>query len=325
MNRAPEGLRNILVTGGAGYIGSHVCKELSKGGFNPIVFDRLEEGHREFVKWGPLEEGDLKDGARLRELMKNHKIDAVMHFASSIVVGESVVDPRKYYENNVVGSLSLLSAMRDSGITNFVFSSTAAVYGMPVRLPIDEDHPKEPINPYGVTKLLIENALRDYSRAYGMKAVALRYFNASGADPEGELWEAHDPETHLIPNAVRAALDPGYVLKLFGNDYSTPDGTCIRDYIHVKDLARAHVEALKLLPNLDSFQAINLGIGKGFSVLEVIRAVEQRFGKKVKVEISSRREGDPPVLLADSSRAKALLGWTPEYTTIEAIVGTLKP
>jgi UDP-glucose-4-epimerase GalE len=247
-----------------------------------------------------------------------------MHFASSIVVGESVVDPQKYYENNVVGSLSLLSAVRDAGIKNFVFSSTAAVYGMPIRLPIDEDHPKEPINPYGVTKLLMENALRDYSRAYGMKSVALRYFNASGADPEGELWEAHDPETHLIPNAVRAALDPSYVLKLFGNDYSTPDGTCIRDYIHVKDLARAHVAALKLLPNWDSFQAVNLGIGKGFSVLEVIRAVEQRFGKKVKVEISPRREGDPPVLLADSSRAKAMLGWTPEYTTIEAIVGTLK-
>ncbi|MBU6152755.1 MAG: UDP-glucose 4-epimerase GalE [Bdellovibrionales bacterium] len=324
MKQPMAGLKNILVTGGAGYIGSHVCKELGKNGFNPVVFDRLEEGHREFVKWGPLEEGDLRDQSLLVDVMKKHEIDAVMHFASSIVVSESVVDPQKYYENNVSGSLSLLSAVRKTNIQFFVFSSTAAVYGMPVRVPIDEDHPKDPINPYGETKLLMENALRDYSRAYGLQSVALRYFNAAGADPEGELWEAHDPETHLIPNAVRAALDPAYTLKLFGNDYSTPDGTCIRDYIHVKDLARAHVAALKLLPGLNSFQAFNLGIGKGFSVLEVIRAVEQKFGKKVKVELAQRREGDPPVLLADSTLAKSKLGWSPEFETIESIVGTLR-
>jgi UDP-glucose-4-epimerase GalE len=324
MSRIAPDLRNVLVTGGAGFIGSHVCKELSREGFLPVVFDRLEEGHREFVKWGPLEEGDLRDGPRLREVLKKHKIDAVMHFAASIVVSESVADPRKYYENNVGGSLSLLAAVRDAGIGFFVFSSTAAVYGMPVRVPIDENHPKAPINPYGVTKLLVENALQDYSRAYGLRAVALRYFNAAGADPEGELREAHDPETHLIPNAVRAALDPDYTLRLFGNDYSTPDGTCIRDYIHVKDLARAHVAALKRLPEWDSFQAINLGIGKGFSVLEVIRAVERKFGKKVKVGISPRREGDPPELLADPGKAREMLGWNPEYETIEAIVATLR-
>ncbi len=317
-------LANILVTGGAGFIGSHVCKELSKNGLNPVVFDRIEEGHREFVKWGPLEEGDIRDGKRLREVMKKHQVDAVMHFASSIVVSESVVDPEKYYENNVNGSLSLLSAVRDSGIKFLVFSSTAAVYGMPVRVPIDEDHPKNPINPYGVTKLLIENAIRDYSRAYGLRSVALRYFNAAGADPEGDLWEAHDPETHLIPNAVRAAIDPAYTLKLFGDDYPTPDGTCVRDYVHVKDLARAHVSALKLLPEWDSFQALNLGIGKGFSVLDVIRAIEKKFGKKVKVEISKRREGDPPVLLADSSLAKSKLGWSPEFESIQSIVETLR-
>jgi UDP-glucose-4-epimerase GalE len=324
MNGNFSQIRNVLVSGGAGFIGSHVCKELSRAGFHPIVFDRLTEGRREFVKWGPLEEGDIRDEVRLREVLSGHQVDAVMHFASSIVVGESVLDPQKYYENNVGGSLSLLSAVREAGIKYFVFSSTAAVYGMPDRLPIDEDHPKNPINPYGVTKLLIENALRDYSRAYGLCAVALRYFNAAGADPEGELWEAHDPETHLIPNAVRAAVDPGYALKLFGNDYSTPDGTCIRDYIHVRDLARAHVAALMRLPQWTSFQAFNLGIGKGFSVLEVIRAVEQKFGKKVKIEISPRREGDPPVLLADSKRAREMLSWKPEYTTIEAIVGTLR-
>jgi len=316
-------MKSILVTGGAGYIGSHACKELANAGLRPVVFDDFSGGHREFVKWGPLVEGKLQDEELLRKTMRDHRIEGVMHFASSIVVSESVANPRKYYENNVAGSLALLGAVKDSGISRFVFSSTAAVYGIPTQLPIDEDHPKNPINPYGVTKLLMENALQDYSRAYGWKSVALRYFNASGSDPEGELWEDHEPETHLIPNAVRALKDPGYSLKIFGKDYPTSDGTCIRDYIHVRDLARAHVAALSKLDQLDSFQAFNLGIGKGFSVLEVIRAVEERFQKQVKVEFAPRREGDPAVLLADSKRARSILGWEPEYTTIASIVSTL--
>jgi len=317
-------MKNVLFTGGSGYIGSHACKELALKCLNPIVFDHLECGHREFVKWGPLIEGHLSDTDLLKKVMKQHQIDAVMHFASSIVVSESVADPRKYYENNVCGSLSLLGAMRDSGVGRIVFSSTAAVYGLPTRLPLDEDHPKEPINPYGISKLLIENAIRDYSRAYGWNSVVLRYFNASGSDPDGELWEAHDPETHLIPNAVRAAVDPAFSLKLFGTDYPTPDGTCIRDYIHVKDLARAHGLALDKLDQSPPFQAFNLGTGKGFSVLEVIHAVEKRFGKKVKLEKVQRREGDPPVLLADPTRAKLFLGWSPEYTTMDSILNTLE-
>ena len=310
---------SILVTGGAGYVGSHACKALAAAGWLPIVYDNLVHGHAEAVKWGPFEQGDIADRARLNSVIERYRPQAAMHFAAFTSVGESVAEPGKYYRNNVAGSLSLLEALRDHGVDRFVFSSTAAVYGTPERVPVPEDSPKLPINPYGWTKLAIENLLADFARAHGLKATALRYFNAAGADPEGEIGERHDPETHLIPLALDAASGKGEPLKLFGDDYPTEDGTCIRDYIHVADLASAHVKALD---RQDGFNAYNLGTGAGVSVREILNAVERVTGRPVPHAVAPRREGDPAALVADPSRAMRQLGWKPEHSDVNTIVTT---
>jgi UDP-arabinose 4-epimerase len=313
----------VVVTGGAGYVGSHACKALRAAGFLPVTYDNLVYGHEWAVKWGPLERGDIQDAARLSEVFKKHRPVAVLHFAAFAYVGESVSDPAKYYRNNVVGTLTLLDAMRAEGVGQIVFSSTCATYGVPDQVPIREDAPQNPINPYGATKLMIERALIDYSHAYGLKSVALRYFNASGADPEGEIGEDHTPETHLIPLVLDAAIGARPSITVFGEDYDTPDGTCIRDYTHVSDLADAHVLALKkMMGGGEGFAAYNLGTGKGASVAEVISAARKMTNHKIAVEKGPRRPGDPAVLVADASRARKDLGWTPRHTAIEDIVET---
>jgi len=311
----------VLVTGGAGYIGSHACKALAQSGFEPIAYDNLAHGFAKAVKWGPLEQGDIRDGARLDAVLQRHRPIAIMHFASLIAVGESVADPSIYYDNNVVGSLSLLEAARRNGVDRFVFSSTAAVYGVPESSPIREDAPKAPINPYGVTKRAIEHALEDYGRAYGLGWAALRYFNAAGADPDGEIGENHQPETHAIPLAIQAALGQRETFSVFGEDYPTPDGTAVRDYIHVADLAEAHVAALRALIDGRSVGAMNLGVGRGLSVKEICAAVERATGRALPLVKGPRRPGDPPMLVADASRAQRELGWTPRLDDIDAIVG----
>lgn len=310
----------VLVTGGAGYIGSHACKALAQADYAPVAFDNLVYGHRRAVKWGPLVVGDITNGAALDWVFAEHRPVAVMHFAAYAYVGESVTDPEKYYNNNVGGSLSLLSAMRRAGVGALVFSSTCATYGEPKTMPIREDHPQHPVNPYGRTKLLIEQAMADYGRGYGLRSAALRYFNACGADPEGEIGERHDPETHLIPRALMAAAGEIPHLDLFGEDYDTPDGTCIRDYIHVTDLARAHVLALQHLLCKGESMGINLGTGRGTSVREIIRAVERVSGRTLPVKISPRREGDPPLLYADPTMAEQVLGFRTKYNDIEEIL-----
>lgn len=316
-------MQNILVTGGAGYIGSHVCKALHQAGFTPVSVDNLSYGHRWAVKWGPLEEGDIADRAFLDAVFVRHKPVAVMHFAAFIAVGESVADPEKYYANNVAGTLSLLSAMRRADCGNIVFSSTAAVYGEPQGVPIAEDHPLAPVNPYGHSKLMIERMLADFGAAYGTRSVSLRYFNAAGADPDGELGEAHDPETHLVPLAILATLGQRPPLKVFGDDYDTPDGTAIRDYIHVADLADAHILALdRLLTGKAATEAMNLGTGNGNSVREVLDAVARVAGRPVPHEMAPRRAGDAARLVASSQHAQATLGWTPRRTDIGSIVET---
>ena len=309
----------ILVTGGAGYVGAHACKALAQAGWKPVVYDNLVHGHAEAVKWGPLEHGDIADRARLDLVLETYRPVAAMHFAAFTSVGESVSDPAKYYRNNVAGSLSLLEALRDAGVGRFVFSSTAAVYGTPDRVPIPEDLAKSPINPYGWTKLAIENLLADFAVAHGLKATALRYFNAAGADPDGEIGERHDPETHLIPLALDAASGKGAPLKLFGDDYPTEDGTCVRDYIHVADLADAHVKALGAL---DGFNAFNLGTGTGASVRQILDSVERVTGRPVPHDVAPRRAGDPPSLVADPSRAMKALGWAPRLSDLDSIVST---
>jgi UDP-glucose-4-epimerase GalE len=310
---------SILIVGGAGYIGSQTAKRVARAGLEPVVFDNLVYGHKWAVKWGPLIEGDLSDGALLRDVLEQWHVTAVVHFAAYAYVGESVTNPRKYYRNNVAGTLNLLDAMLDAGVRDIVFSSTCATYGEPVRVPIDEQHPQSPVNPYGETKLAIERALHWYQRATPLRFAALRYFNAAGADPDGEVGEDHDPETHLIPLAIEAALGgPG--LQIFGTDYPTPDGTAVRDYIHVQDLADAHVAALEKLRDGATRLFVNLGTGRGHSVREVIAAVEKVSGKTVPARESGRRAGDPPELVADARLAADVLGWQARIPSIETIV-----
>jgi len=303
-------------------VGSHANKLLNEKGWETVVLDNLVHGHREFAQWGKLVEADLNDRRSLRELLSGEKFDAVMHFAGYIAVGESVLDPELYYHNNVSASLVLLEEIKRAGIGRFIFSSTAAVYGQPLRLPLDEEHPLAPINPYGRTKLMIEQAMRDYSAAYGLKTAALRYFNAAGAAPGGGIGERHDPETHLIPLALEAALGKRPQLYVYGTDYDTPDGTCIRDYVHVDDLAQAHLLALEYLEQDGSFECFNLGNGTGFSVREVIEVARRVSGRDIKAVDSPRREGDPPRLVASSDKAKKVLGWKPQHTGLEDIVRT---
>lgn len=312
----------ILIVGGAGYIGSHVNKELNKRGYETVIFDNLSYGHEDFVKWGNFERVDLEDIERLRELFCKYPVDAVMHFAAFTYVGESVEDPQKYYMNNLKNTLNLLQVMLEFDVKYFVFSSTCATYGNPLKIPITEDHPQNPINPYGRAKLMVENVLEDYSHAYGLKYVALRYFNAAGADVDGEIGELHDPETHLIPLILDAASGEREDIKIFGTDYNTPDGTCIRDYVHVTDLADAHIKALEYLKNGGKSDFFNLGNGNGFSVREVIETARKITGKKIKAVEDVRRPGDPPVLVGSSKKAREILKWEPKYDDLSRIVET---
>ena len=310
----------ILVCGGAGYIGSHVNKMLNRMGYDTVVFDNLVYGHREAVKWGKFVRGDLKNPEEIEAVFDACPIEAVMHFAAYAYVGESVTDPEKYYFNNVACTLNLLRAMRGHGCNKIIFSSTCATYGEPERVPITEDMPQNPINPYGASKLMVERILSDYGTAYGLRSVALRYFNAAGADPEGEIGEDHDPETHLIPLVLDAASGKRPDIKVFGTDYPTRDGSCIRDYIHVEDLAKAHILALQYLQNGGASERFNLGNERGTSVLEVIEAVKKVTGRDFKVTLSDRRPGDPATLVGSSGKVKAVLGWEPQYAEIETIV-----
>ena len=314
--------KNILVTGGAGYIGSHACKALANAGYQPIVYDNLLYGHEWAVQWGPLVIGDISDQQKLREVFETYKPEAVMHFAAFAYVGESVQDPAKYYKNNVVGTIHLLEAMRESNIQSIIFSSSCATYGTPTQLPIPEDHVQNPINPYGRSKWMIEHVLADYEKAYGLRSTSLRYFNAAGADPEGLIGESHDPETHLIPLVLDAASGKRPSITIFGEDYDTHDGTCVRDYIHVEDLANAHVLALKALQDGQKTRAFNLGNGNGYSIKEIIESVERVTGLKVPVEMGPRREGDPASLIGSAETIKQALGWTPRFTNLDDIIKT---
>src|SRR5690554_3893561 len=309
----------VLVLGGAGYIGSHICKALSLQSHQSVVVDNLSTGHREAVRWSQFIEADILDSERLRLILQEEgPFDLIMHFCAKSLVGESVENPSIYYRNNVAGTLNLLDAMVATGHNKLVFSSTAAVFGLPEADKIDELHPRLPINPYGQSKKMIEDVLGDYHRAYGIKSVALRYFNACGADPDGEIGECHEPETHLLPNILKSALaGSASGLKVFGDSYPTADGTCIRDYIHVNDLASAHILAGEYLQTHDGAFAFNLGNGNGFSVLEVITAAKHVIGRDIAFSIEAPRAGDPPVLVADATRAKAELDWRPVYTDIE--------
>jgi len=313
----------ILVTGGAGYIGSHAVLALQRSGYEIIILDNLVYGHQDLVETVLKTEliiGDTNDRPLLDELFSSHKIDAVMHFSAYAYVGESVTNPDKYYRNNVIGTLTLLEAMKEAGINKFVFSSTCATYGVPEIVPIPEDHPQNPINPYGATKLMVERILSDFDVAYDFKSVGFRYFNAAGADPEGLLGEDHDPETHLIPLTLLAALGKRESISIFGTDYPTPDGTCIRDYIHVTDLATAHILGLEYLLNGGQTDVFNLGNGQGFSVKEVIETAREITGKEIKVIECDRRPGDPPSLVGSGEKARSILGWNPEYPDIENII-----
>jgi UDP-glucose 4-epimerase len=314
---------NVLVVGGAGYIGSHCVRQLAAAGHRPVVLDNLVYGHRQAVAPGvPMNTGDLGDEKAVAELLAREKIDLVMHFAAYCYVGESVTDPLKYYLNNSAATMHLLSAMLGSGVTKFVFSSTCATFGVPEKLPIPETFPQAPINPYGQTKLDVENALRALAHAGKISFAAFRYFNAAGAAEDGSIGEDHDPETHLIPVAIDAAIGKRPSLQLFGTDYPTPDGTCLRDYVHVDDLSRAHIAVFDKLAGIGTSHFYNLGTGTPTSNREVIRAVEKATGKKVKVLEQSRRPGDPPALYADSSKAKRELGWKIKFPDIDSIVAT---
>ncbi|MDZ4098517.1 MAG: UDP-glucose 4-epimerase GalE [Methylophilaceae bacterium] len=311
---------HYLVIGGAGYIGAHMVKLLIESGHQVTVVDDLSSGHRDALLGADLHVHDFADSDFLKQLFSNQHFDGVFHFASRILVGESITNPAKYYRENTVSTLTLLEAMRDHGIQRLVFSSTAAVYGEPEYVPIDEQHPKVPVNPYGASKYMVEMMMADFYRAYGLQYVALRYFNAAGADPEARLGEQHEPETHLIPLALKAVLGTQPALKLFGTDYDTPDGTCIRDYIHVSDLCSAHLLAMDYLIQGGEPTSLNLGNGTGFSVQEVLNVVAKVTGKTVPVELAPRREGDPARLVADAAKAAELLGWKPAYPSLETIV-----
>jgi len=310
----------VLVTGGAGYIGSHACKALAHAGYRPVVYDNLSRGHRGAVKWGDLEVGDLLDGVRLRQVMDKHRPEAVLHFAALAYVGESVAAPGMYWRNNVAGSLELLEAMRDRGVRDIVFSSTCATYGNPERNPIAEGHPQRPVNPYGMTKLAVERMLDGFRQAHGIESVALRYFNAAGCDPDGEIGEDHDPEPHLVPRVLLAALGKVDALDVYGDDWETRDGTCIRDYIHVSDLADAHVLALKKLEDRTAPAACNLGNGRGFSVREVIAAAARVTGRDVPHRFAPRRPGDPAELVGSAELARTSLGWSARRPELDAMV-----
>ncbi len=300
-----------------------MVKMLAKQGHSVVTFDNLSTGHRHAVKWGAFVRGDLLNSTDLFKLFQDRKFDLVMHFSARSLVGESVQNPALYYRNNVIGTFNLMEAMRKYNVKNFVFSSSAAIYGNPVQDKINEDHPKQPINPYGKSKLMVEQMLQDYFNAYGMNSVSLRYFNAAGADAEGELGEEHNPETHLIPNILKAAKGiKGASLKVFGDDYNTPDGTCIRDYIHVEDLCNAHLKAINYMEQNPGTHAFNLGNGNGFSVKQVINAAQEVVGKEIAHEITERRAGDPDVLVADSSKARTELGWAPWYKNEKEIIFT---
>lgn len=313
---------NVLITGGAGYIGAHVNRLLNEQGHRTVVLDDLSQGHAGFVKWGELVRLDLADAAGLASLFAARRFDAVMHLAGLISVGESILDPQKYYRNNVGNTLNLLAAMRTAGVRTFIFSSSAAVYGTPRRIPLDEGHPTEPINPYGRTKLAVEQILRDDDSAYGLRSVSLRYFNAAGAGSGGEIGEWHRPETHLIPLALDAAAGRRPSVAVYGDDYDTPDGTCIRDYVHVEDLAGAHALALEYLAAGGASDRFNLGNGNGFSVREVVETVRSVTGREVAAEPAPRRPGDAPRLVASSDRARSALGWSPTNQDLRTIVET---
>lgn len=315
-------VRRILVTGGGGYIGSHACKALAADGFEPVVFDNLSNGHREAVQWGDFVSGDTRDAAALEACMRQFRVEAVIHFAGLIEVSRSVQEPSLFWDVNLNGTAAVLAAMRATGLRRIVFSSTAAVYGQAGRDLLDETAPTAPINPYGDSKLAAERLIAAHARAHGIEGVALRYFNASGADVEGELGEAHHPESHLIPLAIEAALGHGPPLAVFGLDFPTPDGACVRDFIHVTDLAHAHVAALSAPLHESGFTALNLGLGRGLSVLEVIDAVARVSGRSVPWQASDRRPGDPPILVADPARARRRLGWRPVFDDIDMIVSS---
>jgi UDP-glucose 4-epimerase len=312
----------VLVAGGAGYIGSHTVKELAREGFDVIVFDNFSSGRPDLVGKRPCVRGDLLDRDALRQVFRGHRFEAVLHFASLIQVGESYANPRKYYTHNLTTSLNLLDAMLEAGVDKLIFSSSAAVYGDPRETPITEAHPTEPVNPYGRTKLMVETVLKDYDRAHGLRSVSLRYFNAAGADPEGETGECHDPETHLVPNLLLSLLGKKGRLKVFGDDFPTADGTAVRDYIHVTDLSAAHVLALKALIAGGPSDVVNLGTETGHSVLEVIQAAEKATGRAVPYDVAPRRQGDVAVLLASKERAERSLGWTARLSGLETILKT---
>ncbi|HSH70585.1 MAG TPA: UDP-glucose 4-epimerase GalE [Deferrisomatales bacterium] len=312
----------VLVTGGAGYVGSHACKLLHARGYHPVVFDNLSRGHRWAAQWGTFVEGDLGDKEAIKAVLLEHRISQVLHFAAYAYVAESVRQPRQYYRNNVANTLNLLEAMVEVESDTLIFSSSCATYGEPDTVPISEDHPQRPINPYGRTKLTVERMLADFGDAYGLKHVSLRYFNAAGADPAGEIGEDHDPEPHLIPLVLEVAARQRPHLAIFGTDYPTPDGTCVRDYVHVSDLAQAHVQALEYLAAGGGDTAFNLGNGDGYSVREVIDSAQRVTGRPIPVIEARRRWGDPARLVGSSERARVVLGWNPEFPELDAIVET---
>ncbi|MBR1170980.1 UDP-glucose 4-epimerase GalE [Bradyrhizobium liaoningense] len=315
-------MRTVLVTGGAGYVGSHCCKAFANAGWEVVTLDNLSRGWRDAVRWGPLIECDIRDESRVRDALKVYEPDLVAHFAALAYVGESVADPAKYYANNTAGTLALLEAMRATSCRRLLFSSTCASYGIPRVLPIDETHAQHPINPYGWSKMIIERMLEDYGKAYGMASVALRYFNAAGCDPDGDIGERHEPETHAIPLMIEAARNPSQPFTIFGTDFSTPDGSAIRDYVHVNDLARAHLLAGEMLVARGGTHVFNLGTGVGTSVFELVEAVKRVAGRDPAIRLGPRREGDPPVLVASYTKAERELGWRPQHSHIDFVLET---
>ncbi len=315
-------MKTILVTGGAGYVGSHCCKAFAHAGWRVVVFDSLYRGWRDMVKWGELIEGDILDRSALDAAVARVRPDVVAHFAALTSVGESVADPATYYRNNSIGTFNILEAMRAGGVDKMIFSSTAATYGVPLETPITEGHVQQPINPYGWSKLFVERMMADYAAAYGLKFASLRYFNAAGADADGEVGERHEPETHVIPLAARGALRDDYEFTIFGDDFDTRDGTCVRDYIHVSDLGRAHAAAAQYLLAGGKAEFFNLGTGNGTTVKEIADAIEKVSGRPLPRRVGPRREGDPAVLIASNARAKAVLGWEPIQSSVDEIVQT---